>query len=222
MEPVGEPPRSRHERVKQLFMDALDAPRGRRAAFLATACDGDEQLRREVLELFLLHGESDSVLDAPLDGAAALAGLEGPTDGWIGPYRLIRVLGRGGMGVVHLAERDGVFAALKLLSAGSVSPELRERFRLEAEILGRPHHAGIARIDGDGEVMGPGGVPQPWIAMEYVEGLSLLEYAERSELSIDERLELLATVCDAVQHAHSHGVVHRDLKPANILVRADG
>ena len=216
------PERSRHERVKQLFMDALDAPRGRRAAFLAEACGGDEQLRREVLELFLLHGEADPLLDVPLDGAGALAGLAEPEGATIGPYRLVRVLGRGGMGVVHLADLDGKPHAVKLLAAGAVSPELRERFRLEAEILGRLPHDGIARVDAVGEVAGPGGVTQPWIAMEYVEGDSLHEFAQRGELSLAERLRLLATICDAVQHAHALGIVHRDLKPSNILVRADG
>ena len=218
----GEAPRARHERVKQVFMDALDAPRGKRAAFLAAACQGDEQLRREVLELFLLHGEADSMLDSPLDGASALAGLSEPAGATIGPYRLIRELGRGGMGVVHLAEKDGRTFALKLLAAGAVSPEMRERFRLEAEILERLHHDGIARVVEVGELIGAGGVPQPWIAMEHVQGEPLHEYAERAGLGLEQRLRLLAMVCDAVQHAHAHGVVHRDLKPANILVREDG
>ena len=220
--PPGEPAPSRHERVKQLFLDALDAPRGRRAAFLASACGGDEQIRREVLELFLLHGEDDPVLDAPLDGAEALAGLGERPEGVVGPYRLLRELGRGGMGVVHLAEREGRLFAVKLLTSGSFSPELRERFRLEAEILGRLEHEGIARIVDVGEVQGPAGVPQPWIAMEYVEGAPLHDYAEGAKLDLRARLALLAAVCDAVQHAHARGIVHRDLKPANILVRADG
>jgi predicted Ser/Thr protein kinase/tetratricopeptide (TPR) repeat protein len=216
------PDRARHERAKEIFLDALDAPRARRLAFIAAACPGDEQLRREVLELLVLHGEADSVLDAPLDGAAALAGLSEPSGATIGPYRLVRELGRGGMGVVHLAEKDGHAFAIKVLGAGAVSPEVRERFRLEAEILGRLHHDSIARIVEVGEVIGPGSVPQPWIAMEYVDGVSLHEYAEREKLELEPRLRLLATICDAVQHAHTHGVVHRDLKPANILVRADG
>ena len=213
---------SRHERVKQLFMDALDAPVGKRAAFLAVACEGDEQLRREVLELFLLHGEPDPLLDTPLDGASALAGLAEPGAATIGGYRLVRQLGRGGMGVVHLAERDGKAYAIKLLAAGAVSPELRERFGLEARILRRLEHDGIARMEDVGEVVGQGGVPQPWIAMEYVEGVSLQEYVKQAQLGLERRLELLARVCDVVEHAHAHGVVHRDLKPANILVRADG
>src|SRR5438046_8126456 len=176
--PPDELPPSRHEQVKALFLGALDAPRGRRAAYLAEACRGDEKLRREVLELFLLHGENDSMLDAPLDGASALAGLAEPTDGFAGPYRLIRELGRGGMGVVYLAEREGQLVAVKLLVAGAVSPEVRERFRLEAEILGRLHHDRIARMVDVGEMSGPAGVPQPWIAMECVDGRPLPEHAE--------------------------------------------
>ena len=213
---------SRHERVKQVFMDALDAPPGKRAAFLTVACEGDEQLRREVLELFLLHGEADPMLDQPLDGAGALAGLADPSEATIGPYRLVRKLGHGGMGVVHLAERDGKTYAVKLLASGAVSPELRERFRLEADILSRLHHDDIARIIGVGEIPGPGGVSQPWIAMEYVEGVPVHDFAAREHLDLDARLQLLAAICDAVQHAHSQGIVHRDLKPANILVRANG
>jgi len=213
---------SRHERVKRVFMDALDAPPGKRAAFLAAACEGDEQLRREVLELFLLHGEADPMLDQPLDGAGALAGLADPSGTTIGPYRLVRKLGHGGMGVVHLAERDGKPYAVKLLASGAASPELRERFRLEADILSRLHHDDIARIIGVGEIPGPGGVTQPWIAMEYVEGVPVHDFAAREHLGLDARLQLLAAICDAVQHAHSLGIVHRDLKPANILVRANG
>jgi serine/threonine protein kinase len=214
--------RSRHERVKQIFIDALDLDPGRRVAFVAAACGGDEQLQRQVLELLVLHGAVDPVLDSPLDGASALAGLSEPSGAWIGPYRLVRELGRGSMGVVHLAEFEGRSYAVKLLVAGAVSPEVRERFRLEGEILDRLDHEGIARMIDVGGVIGAGGIPQPWIAMEYVDGVSLLEYADQVSLSLDARIELLARVCDAVQHAHERGIVHRDLKPANILVRADG
>ena len=215
-------PESRHQRVKDVFMDALDMPRGRRTAYVAGACRGDEHLRREVLELLVHHGEEDPVLDAPLDGAGALAGLVELDGEWIGPYRRLRELGRGGMGVVHLCERDGQLFAVKVLAAGAVSPEMRERFRLEADILRRLDHPGIARIVEVGEMPGAGGVSQPWIAMEYVDGLPLHEHVEKSGLGLEARLELLATICDAVQHAHARGIVHRDLKPSNILVRADG
>src|SRR5438067_3897111 len=129
-------PPSRHHRVKQLFLDTLDVPRGRRAAFLAGASGGDESIRREVLELFLLHGEGDSMLDNPLDGMAALSGSMPVPGGEFGPWREVRLLGSGGMGVVHLAEHasdPGRRVALKVLAAGAFSPEVRERFRPEAE-----------------------------------------------------------------------------------------
>jgi hypothetical protein len=122
-------PDERLRRVKQVYQDALDVPPARRAAFLAEACGGDRELQREVLELFLMHGQLDEWLDRPLDGAEALADLASPREGFIGPYRLVRQLGRGGMSVVHLAEREGQTVALKLLAAGSLSPELREQFR---------------------------------------------------------------------------------------------
>jgi predicted Ser/Thr protein kinase len=218
----AEPPPGHLLRVKQLFLDSLDVPPARRAAFLAQACGPDDALRREVLELFLLHGEQDELLDQPLDGSQALAELALPREGRVGPYRLVRELGHGGMGVVHLAERDGQQVALKLLAAGALSPELRERFRLEAEILRRMDHPGLARVLEAGESLGPGGVLQPWLAMEFVDGLPLLRYANEEELSVEERLQLMAKVCDAVRHAHQQGVVHRDLKPSNILVRANG
>jgi len=217
-----EPPAERLARMKQLFLDALDVPPARRAAFLAQACGGDDALRRDVLELFLLHGEQDSLLDQPLEAGAAFADLATPREGFVGPYRLVRELGRGGMGVVHLAERDGQMVALKLLAAAALSAELRERFRLEAEILRRLDHPGIARALDAGEAVTPTGLHQPWIAMEYVEGRQLLEYADGASLDLRARLRLMVAVCEAVQHAHAHGVVHRDLKPGNILVREDG
>jgi tetratricopeptide (TPR) repeat protein len=124
--------------------------------------------------------------------------------------------------VVHLAEREDQTVALKLLAAGSLSPELRERFRLESQILRHLDHPGLARVLDAGESPGPGGISQPWLALEHIEGMPLLDYAKEAELSTDARLVLMAQVCDAVQHAHERGVVHRDLKPSNILVRADG
>ena len=211
----------RHRRIKQIFMAALDAPRGRRAAFVAAACEGDEVLRREILELFLVHGEEDSVLGEPLDGRVAFEELGRPRDGQVGPYRLLGELGRGGMGVVYLAELEGKQVALKLLAAGSMSPELRARFRLEAEIMRRLDHPSLARVLDVGEDMGPAGLSQPWIALEHVSGPPLLRFAEEHALSAEARLRLLVAVCDAVQHAHARGIVHRDLKPGNILVRSD-
>jgi predicted Ser/Thr protein kinase len=212
----------RHQRVKQVFLDALEAPRGRRAAVVATACAGDEDLRREVLELFLVHGEPDPVLDVPLDGTEALAELALAPGVELGSWRLVEELGRGGMGVVFRAEREGREVALKVLEAGALSPEVRERFRLEAEILQRLDHPGIARVLDAGETERAGGVTHPWIAMELVVGRRLLDHVRDRVLTIEARLLLMADVADAVQHAHARGVVHCDLKPGNIVVRADG
>ena len=211
-----------HERVKQIFMDAHDAPRHRRRAVVAAACNGDDALNREVLELLLAVGEPDRVLDEPLDGTEALAEVPASGEVRIGPYRILEEIGRGGMGIVYLAERDGGMVALKVLSAASLLPELRARFQLEAQILERLDHPGIARILDVGEDTCLAGLSRPWIAMELVVGKRILDFARENDLTDDAKLALVASVCDAVQHAHERDVVHRDLKPSNILVRADG
>ena len=138
----------------------------------------------------------------------------------IGRYRIVRVLGEGGMGTVYEAEQDNPrrTVALKVIRPGLVSPALLKRFAHEAQILGRLHHPGIAQIHEAG-VAEDG---QPFFAMEFVRGLPLDEYARRHGLDAAARLDLLARVCDAVQHAHEHGVIHRDLKPSNILVDETG
>ena len=218
----SEPPDpTHHQRSKQLFFAALEVPPAGRVAFVESHTAGDQELRREVLQLLLLHGEDDTLLDSPGGVAdswpAAVAGLE------VGPYRLLRPLGRGGMGVVYLAEpvAGGVPVALKLLGAGFRSPSAQERFRREAEILHRLDHPGIARVLASGE-SAEGPMPQPWIAMEYVQGEPLLAFANARALPLRARIELLAAICDAVASSHALGIVHRDLKPENILVRPDG
>ncbi len=212
-----------HERVKAIFTAALEQPFARRVAFVAAQTQGNRDLQRDVLELLLLHRESDDVLDQPQDPSLAVRLLGERTGDRAGRWWLRRLLGRGGMGVVYLADdADGRVAAVKLLARGIITPETRERFRLEAEILGRLSHPGLARILDSGDSATEMGVQRPWIAMEFVEGRPLLDHARECNLTLPQRLELLANVCDAVQHAHVKGVVHRDLKPSNILVRADG
>src|SRR5690606_30258012 len=141
---------------------------------------------------------------------------------FVGPYRLVRPIGEGGMGTVYLAEREGAGfrqrVALKLVRAGYLDPRLGERFADERRILARLEHPGIARLIDAGTT--PGG--QPYLAMEYVEGHTLLAHADRERLTVEQRLRLFIEVCDAVHYAHQELVIHRDLKPGNILVGVDG
>jgi len=138
----------------------------------------------------------------------------------IGRYRVLRLLGEGGMGAVYEAEQDSPHGpvAVKVIRAGLLAPGLLKRFAQEVEILGRLHHPGIAQIYEAG-VAEDG---QPFFAMEFIRGLPLDKYAGRRALTVPDRLELVARVCDAVRHAHEQGVIHRDLKPANILVDESG
>ncbi len=141
----------------------------------------------------------------------------------IGRYRILRVLGEGGMGIVYEAEDDQLHrnVALKVIRGDLVTPDLARRFALESEALGRLQHPGIAQIYEVGTDDGPTGI-RSYFAMELVRGLPLTAYANTKRLEVHERLELFALVCDAVHHAHRQGVVHRDLKPANILVDESG
>jgi len=203
----------RYAVAKSLFVRALDLPAAERPAFVAREAGDDLELRRDVEELLAYHDESASAVDAlpPHDAAPER----------VGPWRIEGELGRGGIGVVYLASRGGEPAvALKLLRGGLLSPTLVARFRREAAVLARLDHPGIARLIDTGIDDGPHG-PRPWLAMERVEGVDLRSWAA-GERGQAERLELMARVCDAVEHAHAHGVVHRDLKPENILVRPDG
>jgi len=141
----------------------------------------------------------------------------------IGAYRVLRVLGRGGMGVVFEAEQQqpNRRVALKVLRSGLESPTLRARFAHEALLLARLQHPGIAQIYEAGSAT-LGGEALPFFAMELVHGEQVTEYAAKLHLDVPARLDLLARICDAVQHAHQKGVIHRDLKPSNILVDASG
>ena len=192
----------RYEIAKSLFVQALHLPADERAAFIAGAVGADEELRREVEELLAFHmdsvGGSDDV-EAPVRE-------ERPAT--IGPWRIETELGRGGIGVVYLARRgDEPPIALKVLRGGLLSAELVSRFRREAAVLARLDHPCIARSHENGVEDGPIG-PRPWIAMEYVEGPNLRSWAAVHSGQA-ERLELMARVCDAVEHAHQKGVIHR-------------
>ena len=138
----------------------------------------------------------------------------------IGPYKLLSVLGEGGMGTVYLAEQQGSIrrrVALKVIKPGMDSKRVIVRFESERQALALLDHPNIAQVYDAGAT--PSG--RPYFVMEYVRGLTVTEYCDRHKLSIDERLRLFQQVCHAVQHAHQKGIIHRDIKPSNILVSAE-
>jgi len=219
---------SRSRRARELFDQLLDLPERNRDARLEEVDREDPELAREVRTLLDAHAEAAGFLEGEavaralgdLSGAEAVDPLIGAT---VGDYRILALLGRGGMGAVYRAEQEHPRreVALKLLDRGFESPPLRRRFEVEAEVLARLKHPGIAQVHVAGTT-GPELGGRPWFAMELVEGRPLTDFADEHRLDLRERLELLVRVCEAVQHAHQVGVIHRDLKPANILVTAEG
>jgi len=208
----------RWERIKALYQRALDVAEAERKGFVERESGDDAELADEVLKLLDASTNSDDPIDAIVSEAkAAEANIEGQR---LGPYRLLRSIGRGGMGDVYLAERaDEEFeqqVAIKVVSWARLSPGLVERFKQERQILANLDHPNVARLYDGGTT--EDGVP--YLVMEYVDGQSIVDVA--TDLSVPERLELFLKICDAVQYAHSKLVVHRDLKPSNVLVTKDG
>jgi predicted Ser/Thr protein kinase len=142
----------------------------------------------------------------------------------IGSYRIEGLLGEGGMGRVYLARQENPArkVALKVMAPGRLSERAMRRFEYEAEILGRLQHPGIAQVYEAGTSKGSEGALQPFFAMEYIEGSTLLKFMREGTLDLPRKLALLAEIADAVEHAHRRGVVHRDLKPGNIVVDREG
>ncbi len=205
--------------AQKIFEAALDLPSAGRAAFLDAACQGNAELHEEVAALL---GFLDDAYTADLFPQLA-GGQQQPLvlGEQIGPYRVLRELGAGGMGVVFLAEREdvGKRVALKLVREGGLASADRiRRFLLERRVLARLEHQNIARLLDAGVTE----FRLPYLVMEYVEGLPIDRYCDERRLTIAERIELFRTVCHAVHYAHQSLVVHRDLKPSNILVTADG
>ena len=217
-----------NEQVAALFHDLADLAPGAREERLATI-SLDPDLRRELEELLAFDGGSHSgALERDIGvvaGRALAAHCEVPSDlapdKFCGPFKLVKQIGRGGMGVVYLAERaDGEVrqrAAVKLLSSGGLhDPVMRSRFLQERQILASLTHPNIARLLDAGHLDDG----QPFLVMEYVDGQPIDQFAE--SLSIQRKIELILRVCEAVSYLHRNLVVHRDLKPGNILVTAEG
>jgi WD40 repeat protein/predicted Ser/Thr protein kinase len=212
------------EAVETLFQQAAELDLAARDAFLDARCAGDPALRAAVEELLHFDAKAQSSPDflrsPAADVRAVMPTVFDKVPESFGRYRVIRRLGEGGMGTVYEAEQDDPLrtVALKVMRPDVDSPDHRKRFSQEARILGRLHHMGIAQVY-DAGVTDTGRL---YFAMEFIRGLPLNEHARRPGLSAKACLELIARVCDAVQHAHDQGVIHRDLKPANIVVDEDG
>ncbi len=209
-------------RIKELFEEATDLPSPARARLLAGE---PETVRREVESLLAADARTANFIEKPVasipeeflsDREDSLIGKQ------LGAYRIVRELGRGGLGVVYLAARaDDQFqkqVAIKLIKRGLDTDEIQRRFRNERQILATLEHPNIARL------LDAGATEEglSYLVMEYVEGEPILAYCDRMQASLEERLRLFQTVCGAVTYAHRHLVIHRDLKPSNVLITREG
>jgi eukaryotic-like serine/threonine-protein kinase len=215
------------ELLAQLFDDALGLPPEQQKALLARNCP-DPEVRQELESLlpFATVSPSERAVEAVGQAAASLAGaaLIGQR---VGPYRLIAHIGQGGMGTVYRAVRDDdqyrQTVAIKMLRFTHVENARLQLFRRERQILATLEHPHIARLLDGGAWIPPGSAEnQPYIVMEYVDGVPIDTWCDQHKLDIDGRLALFREVCEGVQHAHQHLILHRDLKPANILVTTEG
>jgi serine/threonine protein kinase/tetratricopeptide (TPR) repeat protein len=208
------------DRLKQHFAEAISLSAEARAAMVAALHSEDPRLAAELLSLLTAHADAGSFL-ALSPSSSLVRHLENQSSR-IGPYRIVRLIARGGMGEVYEAERDDGGApervALKMVRLGALSPELIRRFNLERRALARLDHPNIARLL-DGGTSDEG---IPYLATEFVDGERIDEYCNHHRCSIDQRLKVFLAVCAAVQYAHGRLIVHRDLKPNNILVTPEG
>ena len=211
-------------KVKELFEAALELGAGERTAFLSAACTEDRSLREEVERLLDSYEQDRNFMESPAIASAAHSLLEGQAalliGKSIGPYQIVREIGRGGMGEVYLAEdsRLGRLVALKLLPTFLSADEDRlARFKQEARIASALNHPNILTIYEIGQLDG-----RQFIAAEFIEGATLRERMKTGDVTLVEALEIASQVADALAAAHQAGIVHRDIKPENIMVRHDG
>ena len=213
---------ARWQQIQAVFHEASALPPTERDGFVRTACAADQELATEVLAMLKQDEGGTSLLDRGLAETArkTLAMADPLVTKEFGPYRIIRLLGEGGMGVVYLAERKDLQSqvAIKVLRDAWLSPARRERFASEQRTLAQLNHPSIARLY-DAAVLPDG---TPYFVMEYTEGVPLTQYCREKKCSVEARLKLLRSVCEAVQHAHATAIIHRDLKPSNIFVKSDG
>ena len=212
-------------RTKELFESALECAPDERSAFLDHACDGDESLRREVESLLASYEEGESFMERPAVALAAetLAGSQGESlvGQTIGHYQVTREIGSGGMGEVYLAQdaKLGRPVALKLLPSYLSKDEDRlRRFAREARTASALNHPNVCVIHEVGDT--PEG--RNYIAMEYIDGVTLRQHMTETRLKLSEVLDVAVQAASGLAAAHAAGIVHRDIKPENIMMRRDG
>jgi WD40 repeat protein/serine/threonine protein kinase len=208
------------DKLRDIFLDALERAPEQRDAYLNKICEGDEVLRRDVAVMLKAHAAGEGPLDrgalrdeqtGAYESAAEALGTQ------IGPYKLIEEIGEGGMGTVWMAQQTEPvkrLVAVKLIKAGMDSRQVLARFEAERQALALMDHPNIARVLDAGTTE----IGRPYFVMDLVKGVPITRYCDEQRLTPRQRLELFIHVCQAVQHAHQKGVIHRDLKPSNVLV----
>jgi serine/threonine protein kinase len=208
----------RFDREQKLFDAALEVASPQRSAFLEAACGGDHELRDRVQRL--IHWAERDTGEFGLE-ATDQASLDEPRGTTFGPYRVLQRIGEGGFGAVYRARQERPVrrtVALKIIKLGMDTKEVIARFEAERQALAMMDHPHIARVFDAGATDSG----RPYFVMELVEGVPVTVYCDQNKLGLEDRLELLMLVCEAVQHAHQKGIIHRDLKPSNVLVAGNG
>lgn len=213
---------SEWQRIWDVFHDALDHPADERDAYVDSACEDDDKLKSEVSKLLVAHASIDDD-DFPDASKLLTGGVEQDyphelkAGGQLGPYRLIDIIGEGGMGVVYRAQQNEPVkreVAIKLLLAGVATREVLVRFEAERQALAIMNHSNIAKVYDAGSTKSG----QPYFVMEYIDGAPVTIFCNEQQLGMVKRLRLFKRICDGVLHAHQKGIIHRDIKPSNILI----
>ena len=209
-------------KIKEIFGTAIELEGEERWQYVARACDGDEELRRDVEGLLTADEEAEDFIETPIASLSNLDDRDALIGSTMGAYRIEERVGEGGMGVVYRAIRTlediEQQVAIKVVKRGMDTDQILRHFRAERRILARLDHPNIARLLDVGVT--PAG--SPFFVMEFLEGTPVDVYCYQHDATVRQRLQLFLTVCSAVEYAHRNLIVHRDLKPKNVLVNPDG
>lgn len=203
--------------AKSIFFDLLAIPVDQHGMYIDRVCGENQKLKVRVQQLIHAHNGAGEFLGETSDTLIKPDDTNGPIPECIGPYRVIRAIGQGGFGSVYLCNQEKPIKrqiAVKVLRPGMNTRSVLRRFEEERILLSKMDHPGIARVLDAGKTESG----QPYISMEYIEGVMITTYCNNRKLGLHARLEIIAQACQAIQHAHQKGVIHRDIKPGNVLV----